>query len=192
YCAFDNGGKKVTPVFISRIEDKEGKVIYEGEAKKTKQAISKQTAYYMTRMLKGVVNEGTASRLRDTYKIKGEMAGKTGTTQSQADGWFIGYTPGLVAGAWVGAESPAIHFNSILYGQGASMALPIWAYFMQKCKSDDSFKKYVKGSFNLPKDVEPMPECEPFVKDNLFDKIKNLFRRNPGSKQEKKKRENKK
>ena len=186
YCAFDNGGKKINPVFISRIEDKDGKVIYQAEAKKTKQVISKQTAYYMTEMLKGVVNEGTAIRLRDTYKLKGEMAGKTGTTQSQADGWFIGYTPGLVAGAWVGAENPAIHFNSIQYGQGAAMALPIWAYFMQKCKSDVSFKPYVNGNFSLPENIEPMPECEPFVKDNIFDKIKNLFRRDAPSKQDKK------
>jgi penicillin-binding protein 1A len=186
YCAFANGGKSVNPVFISRIEDKNGKIIYQNDKeKKIKQAISKQTAYYMTEMLKGVINAGTASRLRGTYGLKGEMAGKTGTTQSQADGWFIGYTPGLVAGAWVGAESPLVHFNSIVYGQGAAMALPIWAYFMQKCKSDDECKSYVNGGFHLGNNAVPMPECEPFVKDNVLDKIRNFFRRDPKARQEK-------
>jgi len=186
YCVFANGGKKVDPVFISRIEDKNGKVIYEADKiKKNRQVISAQTAYYMTEMLKGVVNQGTASRLRGTYGLSGEMAGKTGTTQSQADGWFIGYTPGLVAGAWVGAESPAIHFNSILYGQGAAMALPIWAYFMQKCKSDVACKTYTGGAFRLGYNASPMPECEPFIEDNVLDKIRNLFKRDPKSRQEK-------
>jgi penicillin-binding protein 1A len=133
YCTFPNGGKSVTPVFIARIEDKHGNIIYQAKNNnKSKKVISKQTAYYITEMLKGVVNEGTASRLRGTYGVSGEIAGKTGTTQSQTDGWFIGYTPGLVAGAWVGAENPAVHFSSIVYGQGASTALPIWAYFMKK------------------------------------------------------------
>lgn len=177
YCTFANGGKSVSPVFITRIENKEGKVIYEPKQEKSKYAISKQTAYYMTEMLKGVVNEGTASRLRSTYGLRGEMAGKTGTTQSQADGWFIGYTPGLVAGAWVGAESPAIHFNSILYGQGAAMALPIWAYFMQKCKTDEMCIPYVRGNFHLSNGVAAMPQCESFVEDNLLDKIQNWFNR---------------
>jgi penicillin-binding protein 1A len=187
YCTFANGGKSVNLVFISRIEDKDGKVIYQNDkTKNSKQAISRQTAYYMTEMLKEVVNKGTANRLRSTYGLSGEMAGKTGTTQSQADGWFIGYTPGLVAGAWVGAESPTIHFNSIVYGQGAAMALPIWAYFMQKCKSDNTCKPYTNGGFHLGNNVEPMPECEPFVKDNVLDKIRNFFRRNPKVRQEKK------
>jgi len=160
YCAFPNGGKSVEPRFITRIEDKHGKVIYKArDTYKSKQVFSKQTAYYMTEMLRGVIDQGTASRIRSTYNLSGEMAGKTGTTQSQADGWFIGYTSGLVAGSWVGAESPSIHFNSTLYGQGASMALPIWAYFIKKCKSDPDNKKYVNGKFNFGDNLVAMPQC---------------------------------
>ncbi|MBA3705431.1 MAG: transglycosylase domain-containing protein, partial [Bacteroidetes bacterium] len=176
YCVFPNGGKSVEAQYITRIENAQGKVLYKAtNSYKSKRVISKQTAFYMTEMLKGVVNEGTASRLRSTYGLSGEMAGKTGTTQSQADGWFIGYTPGLVAGAWVGAESPSVHFNSTFYGQGASMALPIWAYFMQKCKKDKDCKKKVNGKFNFGDDLIPMPECDSYEEDNLFDKIGNWF-----------------
>jgi penicillin-binding protein 1A len=176
YCAFPNGGKSVEPVYITRIENAEGKVLYKApKANKSKTVFSKQTAYYITEMMKGVVNEGTASRLRGTYHLQGEMAGKTGTTQSQADGWFIGYTPGLVAGAWVGADNPAVHFNSTFYGQGASMALPIWAYFMQKCKADPETKKIVNGNFNFGADLISMPECPSYKEDNVFDKIGNWF-----------------
>ncbi|MGQ0827664.1 MAG: transglycosylase domain-containing protein [Bacteroidota bacterium] len=175
YCAFPNGGRSVEPRFITRIEDKYGKVIYKAKnTYKSKQVFSKQTAYYMTEMLKGVIDQGTASRIRSTYGLSGEMAGKTGTTQSQADGWFIGYTSGLVAGSWVGAESPSIHFNSTLYGQGASMALPIWAYFIKKCKNDPDHKKYVNGKFNVGDNLVRMPECASY-RDNIFDRIGNWF-----------------
>jgi penicillin-binding protein 1A len=188
YCAFANGGKSVEAVCITSIEDAQGKVLYKaGNAYKSKRVFSKQTAYYMTEMLKGVINEGTASRLRSTYGLSGEMAGKTGTTQLQADGWFIGYTPGLVAGVWVGAETPAIHFNSTLYGQGAAMALPIWAYFMQKCKSDAICKKQMNGKFYFGDDLTDMPECASFMEDNIFEKIGNWFKKPVGEKKKKKK-----
>ncbi len=179
YCAFPNGGKSVESVYITRIENAQGEILYKAKnTYKSKRVISKQTAYYMTEMLKGVINEGTASRIRSTYALSGEMAGKTGTTQSQADGWFIGYTSGLVAGVWVGAENPAVHFNSTLYGQGASMALPIWAYFMQKCKSDVNCKKWVTGKFNFGDELIPIPECVSFKEDNIFNKIANWFSNN--------------
>lgn len=183
YCAFPSGGKSVEPVYITSIEDANGKILYKAkDTYKSKKVFSKQTAYYMTEMLKGVVNQGTASRLRSTYGLSGEIAGKTGTTQSQADGWFIGYTPGLVAGVWVGAENPAVHFNSTFYGQGASMALPTWAYFMQKCKSDADCKKFVNGKFNFGDGLEDMPECASYKEDNIFDKIGNWL---SGNKKEK-------
>lgn len=176
YCAFPNGGKSVEPKYISRIEDGQGNVIYKSKNNyKSKRVFSKQTAYYMTEMLKGVINEGTASRLRSIYGLKGEMAGKTGTTQSQADGWFIGYTPGLVAGSWVGADNPAVHFSSTFYGQGASMALPIWAYFIQQSKDDIACRKYVNGKFNFGDNLTTMPECASYLEDNIFDKIGNWF-----------------
>lgn len=189
YCCFANGGKSVDPVFISKIEDREGRVIYRAGAQKTKRVFTKQTAYYMTEMLKAVVNEGTASRLRGTYGISGDIAGKTGTTQSQADGWFIGYTPHLVAGSWVGAESPAIHFNSTMLGQGAAVALPTWAYFMQESRKDKSCNKYTFGKFYFGDNLTYMPSCESFIEDTMLDKLKDWFINLSGNKTEEEKRE---
>ncbi|HET6228345.1 MAG TPA: transglycosylase domain-containing protein [Bacteroidia bacterium] len=175
YCCFANGGRSVEPVLISKIEDREGHVIYRAGAQKTKRVFSKQTAYYMTEMLEAVVNEGTASRLRGTYGLSGDIAGKTGTTQSQADGWFIGYTPHLVTGTWVGSESPSIHFNSTMLGQGAAVALPNWAYFMQEARKDKECNKYTYGKFYFGDNLTYMPSCESFVEDTMLDKLKNWF-----------------
>ena len=188
YCCFANGGTSIEPVFISKIEDREGRVIYRAGAQKAKRVFSRQTAYYMTEMLKAVVNEGTASRLRGTYGLSGEIAGKTGTTQSQADGWFIGYTPHLVAGTWVGAESPAIHFNSTLLGQGAAVALPNWAYFMQEARKDKNCNKYTYGKFSFGDNLIYMPSCESFVEDTMMDKLKDWFSGLSGTKTEEEKR----
>jgi len=175
YCCFANGGKSVEPIFISKIEDKEGHVIYRAGAQKTKRVFTKQTAYYMTKMLEAVVNEGTASRLRGTYALSGDIAGKTGTTQSQADGWFIGYTPRLVAGTWVGAESHTIHFNSTMLGQGAAVALPTWAYFMQEARKDKTCNKYTYGKFYFGDNLTYMPSCESFIEDTMLEKMKDWF-----------------
>lgn len=175
YCCFANGGKSVTPVFITKIVDSKGKVLYRAKANPAKRVFSNQTAYYMTEMLKAVINEGTASRMRGTYGVGGEIAGKTGTTQSQADGWFIGYTPHLVAGSWVGAESPSIHFNSTLLGQGAAVALPAWAYFMKQARTDKTCNKYTGGRFYFGDNLIGMPACEAFIEDTVFDKIKDWF-----------------
>lgn len=183
YCTFANGGESVSPVFITRIENSEGEVIYEPKQEKNKRVISKQTAYYITEMLKGVVDEGTANRLRAIYGLREDIAGKTGTTQSHADGWFIGYTPGLVAGAWVGADNPSVHFKSIKYGQGAATALPIWAYFIQNCKTNESSIPYINKRFDFGNDLDAMPECEPFLENNLIDKVQNWFNRDSSSKE---------
>ena len=182
YCTFANGGTRVEPVYITSIEDAKGRIIYAANQSIPRRVLTKQTAYYVTEMLKDVVNAGTASRLRSAYGLAGEMAGKTGTTQSQADGWFIGYVPGLVAGVWVGADNPAIHFSSTLYGQGASTALPIWAYFMHSCKASSDFKKEFNASFDFGQAVTPMPECDDFKEDNIFQRIGNWF---SGSKKQK-------
>ena len=101
-----------------------------------KEAISEQTAYLMVNLMKGVVNEGTAARIRSKYMAEGEVAGKTGTTNDQSDGWFIGYTPKLTAGVWVGAEDRQVHFSSLALGGGSNMALPIWGIFMKKVLED--------------------------------------------------------
>ncbi len=179
YCCFANGGIKKDAVFITRIVDRKGKVIYKApDQTGNTSVLSPQSAYYMNQMLSAVINEGTASSLRSQYHFREKMAGKTGTTQSQADGWFIGYTPQLVAGAWVGAESPTVHFNSLLYGQGAHMALPEWALFMKGCKSNKRLKTYLKGNFPHAPDLEPMPDCDSFIDDNGFKKaFKKIFGR---------------
>ena len=135
YNTFPSQGVFVTPIFVTRIEDNMGNVI--GEFNNTKrEAIGEHTAYLMANLMQGVVNSGTGVRLRAKYGLKGEIAGKTGTTNDQSDGWFIGYTPSLTAGVWVGAEDRQVHFESLALGGGANMALPIWGLFMQKGLAD--------------------------------------------------------
>ncbi|MDK2909624.1 MAG: penicillin-binding protein [Bacteroidales bacterium] len=132
---FANRGVWVEPILITRIEDKNGNLL-EAFVPRRQDAISEETAYLMTELLKGVVQSGTGIRLRYKYGFDNPIAGKTGTTQNQSDGWFIGITPQLTTGIWVGGELRSIRFRSITLGQGASMALPIWAYFMQKVYAD--------------------------------------------------------
>ena len=135
YNTFPSKGVYVTPIFVTRIEDNMGNVI--GEFNNTKrEAIGEHTAYLMANLMQGVVNSGTGVRLRAKYGLKGEIAGKTGTTNDQSDGWFIGYTPTLTAGVWVGAEDRQVHFESLALGGGSNMALPIWGLFMQKVLKD--------------------------------------------------------
>ena len=137
YNTFPSRGVHIDPIFVTRIEDSMGNVLGEFNARK-REAISEQTAYLMVNLMQGVVNDGTAVRLRWKYGIRGELAGKTGTTNDQADGWFIGYTPKLTAGIWVGAEDRQVHFESLALGGGSNMALPIWGIFMNKVLEDGS------------------------------------------------------
>lgn len=135
YNTFPSKGVYVSPIFVTRIEDNMGNVI--GEFNNTKrEAIGEHTAYLMANLMQGVVNSGTGVRLRSKYGLKGEIAGKTGTTNDQSDGWFIGYTPALTAGVWVGAEDRQVHFESLALGGGSNMALPIWGLFMKKVLAD--------------------------------------------------------
>ena len=135
YNTFPSKGVYVSPIFVTRIEDNMGNVI--GEFNNTKrEAIGEHTAYLMANLMQGVVNSGTGVRLRSKYGLKGEIAGKTGTTNDQSDGWFIGYTPSLTAGVWVGAEDRQVHFESLALGGGSNMALPIWGLFMKKVLAD--------------------------------------------------------
>ena len=135
YNTFPSKGVYVTPMFVTRIEDNQGNLLSEFTNKK-REAISDQTAYLMATMMQGVVNGGTASRLRARYGLTGQIAGKTGTTNDNSDGWFIGYTPTITAGAWVGCEDRQVHFNSTALGQGSNAALPIWALWMKKVLKD--------------------------------------------------------
>ena len=145
---FVNKGTYVQPTFITRIEDKNGKVLEEF-LPTTDEVFSEEKAYAMIQLMRGVVDRGTGSRLRSRFKLMNEIAGKTGTTQNNADGWFMGLTPELVAGCWTGGEERSVHFNSINEGQGASMALPIWGKFFQKVYADKSLK-ITKNGFTKP------------------------------------------
>ena len=128
-------GVYIAPMFVTRIEDSQGNVLGEFSTRK-REAISEQTAFLMANLMQGVVNQGTGSRLRSIYGLKGQIAGKTGTTNDNSDGWFIGYTPSITAGIWVGGEDRQTHFNSLALGSGSNMALPIWGIFMKKVLAD--------------------------------------------------------
>jgi penicillin-binding protein 1A len=155
---FANKGTYIQPTFITRIEDKNGKVIEEF-IPTTDEVFSEEKAYTMIQLMRGVVDGGTGSRLRFRHKLMNQIAGKTGTTQRNADGWFIGLTPELVAGAWVGGEDRSIHFNSMVEGQGATMALPIWGKFFSKVYADNKIK-VSKGDFHKPKNIDPNLELD--------------------------------
>ncbi len=141
YTTYANEGTHTEPIFVSRIEDRNGNVLQDFVANKN-EALDEQTTYVMVEMLRGVVNGGTATRLHYRFKLPGDIIGKTGTTQSYADGWFIGCTPDLIAGSWVGCDDRYLRFNSMENGQGASTALPIWAKFFQRVYSDSLNFKY--------------------------------------------------
>jgi penicillin-binding protein 1A len=164
YSAFINNGQVVKPRYLLRIETRNGKVLEEFKpAEKPQRAMSERTAELMLQMLRQVVDRGTATRLRTTYNLPNDIAGKTGTTQSHADGWFIGMTPGLVAGAWVGNDDPHIHFRTITHGQGAAMALPIWGLFMQQINEDKAFSDISKTKFGpISYPLDELLDCEDF------------------------------
>ncbi len=149
YSTFVNLGVWTEPLYLLRVEDKNGNVIYERKPK-IKVALNPQTAYVMTNMLKAVVTEGTGRRLRGRYNLNNPIGGKTGTTQNNSDGWFMGITPQLVTGVWTGAEDRAIHFASTDQGEGANSALPIFALYMKSVYADKTLK-YTKGDFEAPK-----------------------------------------
>jgi len=168
YSTFVNKGVWTEPIFITRIEDKNG-VILEEFTPKTQEAMSKETADLMVRMLQGVVDgvysptagvtKGTGVRLRFRYGFKNEMGGKTGTTQNQSDGYFMGITPNLVTGVWSGCEDRAAHFRTIHYGQGANMALPVFAEYMQRVYADTLETGIYPIDFDIPKSVDLRLDC---------------------------------
>ncbi|MFA8435954.1 MAG: penicillin-binding protein 1A [Marinifilaceae bacterium] len=158
YGTFANKGVYITPRFVTRIEDKKGNVIARFNPDKH-EVMSEQTAYLMTNLLEGVVQKGTGRRLRHTYHLYNPIGGKTGTTQNHSDGWFMGITPELVSGVWVGAEDRAVHFEGIYYGQGANMALPIWALYMKKVYEDSSLN-ISQGDFERPRGVRLNLDCD--------------------------------
>ena len=156
YTAFPNKGIRVAPLFVTRIEDNEGNLLA-NFTPEMNEVISVSSAYKMLVMLRAVINEGTGGRVR-RLGFKGDMGGKTGTTNYNADGWFMGFTPSLVSGCWVGGEDRDIHFDRMYYGQGASMALPIWTDYMNKVYADKSLGYDVEETFQLPEDYDPCKE----------------------------------
>ncbi len=143
-----NQGVYVQPVFVTRIEDKNGNVIYRNDPIE-REAMSELTAYKMIELMKGVVQSGTGGRLRSYYGIKNPVAGKTGTTQKNSDGYFMGITPDLTTGVWVGNDDPTVHFRSTALGQGSRTGLPIWAIYMKKVYADKSLN-ISQGDFPKP------------------------------------------
>ena len=175
YSSFANKGIYVKPVVVTRIEDKNGTVIYQ-TAPETKDVLSEESAYVTLKLLEGVTESGSGVRLRHRgaektnpifrdlvtgypYEFDNPIAGKTGTTQNQSDGWFIGMVPNLATGVWVGGEDRSIHFETIAYGQGATMALPIWANYMKACYADSTLV-VSKDEFMAPYVVSIPLDCD--------------------------------
>ena len=161
YSTYANKGVYTQPIFVTRIEDKNGNILSTFSPKKN-EAIHEKTAYSMLNMLEGVYKKGTAVRLWSEnypYQINAQVGAKTGTTQNQSDGWFMGITPNLVSGVWTGAEDRSIHFDGISLGQGANMALPIWALFMNKVYEDSTLGVYKSDRFEKPIDYIEPDDC---------------------------------
>lgn len=181
YSTFANMGVYIMPQTVLRIEDKNGKILYE-HIPEPKDVLSKDVSYAAIKLLEGVTQSGSGARLKtgksnraDYKRVTGHpygftnpIAGKTGTTQNQSDGWFMGMVPNLVTGVWVGNEDRAAHFRTITYGQGATMALPIWGIYMKKCYEDQTLD-VSKGEFKKPENLAPWAECKSVVNDSLID-----------------------
>ena len=184
YGAFANQGIYVKPTMITRIEDKNGVLLYQA-VPETRDVISEESAYVTVNLLEGVTKFGSGARLRHDipeeernpvyrdvvtgypYKFKNAIAGKTGTTQNQSDGWFMGMVPNLVTGVWVGAEDRATHFETITYGQGATMALPIWGMYMKKCYENEALGISIED-FLVPEELNIPIDCEAIKPINTF------------------------
>jgi penicillin-binding protein 1A len=164
YATLVNNGVKPAPHYLLRIETKDGEVLYSAPRQKGKQVMEPSTTATLLPMLINAVNEGTGSRLRNIFGLKMALAGKTGTTQHNSDGWFIGASPNLVTGVWVGASLPAIHFRSTASGQGAATALPIFGSYYHRIAQQPGLRKYIQGDFYSEIDSSTiMVDCPPFL-----------------------------
>lgn len=164
YSSFVNKGIRAEPVLVSRIEDSYGNEVA-SFVPTMHEIFSESTSYKMLNMMQAVVDGGTGNRLRWRYNLKGAMGGKTGTTNDNSDGWFMSFTPDLVAGCWVGGEEPTIHFDQMAYGQGASMALPIHGLFYQKVYADPELNYSDNGTFDIPAGFDPCQGAERYSPD---------------------------
>ncbi len=159
YTTFPNKGIRVEPLYVMRIEDNNGNVLATFTPK-TYEIISETTAYKMIYMLRNVMDHGTGVRARLRYGLKAPMGGKTGTSQNNSDGWFVGFTPSLVSGVWVGGEDRSIHFDRMALGQGANMALPIFSLYMQKVYADPNLGYDTAEQFDIPAWFDPEQGCK--------------------------------
>ena len=168
YSGFANGGRRPTGIhFLDKIEDAAGNTIVAfPRPKATRRVVSERTAAVATYLMSGVVNAGTAARLRSVYGLRGPIAGKTGTTQDQGDGWFLGYTPELVVGTWVGAEYPAVHFRTLRRGSATATALPIWGTFLRKVQRASGLGHYKGGRFPVLDEMTvALLECPDYLEE---------------------------
>ena len=184
YACLDNLGKTVTPNYLIRIEDGNGKILQKYVPENQEQeAMSPETAKIITHFLESVVNEGTGSEIRSLYKVEGPFAGKTGTTQNFADGWFMGYTPDLVTGCWVGGEEPSVHFRNIALGRGGYMALPVVGKFYNKLYRDPAFWEYKNHPFPALDEstlaMLDIPHFKETLNENKKSGFWNIFSGNP-------------
>lgn len=172
YTAFANHGIRCAPLFVTRIEDNNGQVVARFEPR-VNEVISEESAFKMLVLLQGVVDGGTGSRLRFKYDVTAQMGGKTGTTNRNSDAWFIGVTPDLVTATWVGGEDRDIHFDSMaMMGQGATMALPIYAYYMKKVYRNVNLPYRPDAVFDIPEDFDG---CARAANDDDFMDIEDVF-----------------
>jgi penicillin-binding protein 1A len=189
YACLDNLGQTVEPNYLIRIEDANGRVLKKfvppGEQK---EVLSAESAKIITHFLQSVVNEGTGSDIRSLYKVEGDFAGKTGTTQNYADGWFMGYTPDLVTGCWVGGEEPSIHFRTINLGRGGYTALPIVGKFFNKLYRDPAFRDYQYHTFPEPDEgtlaLLDIPHYKDVLKEKGLFNLWGIFKRDDNKKSE--------
>ena len=171
YTTFANNGVPSQPYFIEKITDKKGKIIWQHKPKKEAAAISQTTAQQMIQLMRATVNEGTAARMRGQYGLTNDLAGKTGTTQDNKDGWFAGLLPNLVMIAWVGNDLQ-IGFRSTYLGQGANSALPIAALFVSQLNRNKQFNAITRATFSVPDEIrEEIINCEPVVREGFLDRL---------------------
>ena len=174
YTAFVNKGIRTVPLFVTRIEDNDGNVLATFSPQ-VNEVISESSAYKMLVMLRAVINEGTGGRIRRLYNITADMGGKTGTTQNNSDGWFMGFTPSLVSGCWVGGEERDIHFDRMADGQGASMALPIWGIYMNKVYADKTLGYSQEEKFDIPDEFDPCKDKVSELEEENTSRLDDLF-----------------
>ena len=170
YTAFVNHGIRAAHMFVTRIEDGEGNLIARFQPRMN-EVISEESANKMLYMLKAVVDGGTAGRLRHKYNMKGEIGGKTGTTNNNSDAWFVGVTPSLVSVCWVGGDDRDIHFDSMDMGQGATMALPVFAYYMQQIYADPQLGINENAVFDMPEGYDPCSYIDDALGENEIEEI---------------------